>query len=86
VTLDRICRQSQPGDSSSAAAAMVELGRIIDQLAFPVNVAAGMEARGLKPGVPKTIVSPESRVIYNKIVRELTALFAKCGLAPAAAA
>jgi hypothetical protein len=65
---------------------MVELGRILDQLAFPVNVAAGMEARGLKPGVPKTIVSPESRVIYNKIVRELAALFAKCGLAPAAAA
>jgi 4-hydroxy-tetrahydrodipicolinate synthase len=86
VTLDRICRQGLPGDSTSAATTMVELGRIIDQLAFPVNVAAGMEARGLKPGAPKSIVSPESRVLYTKIVRELTGLFAKCGLAPAAAA
>ncbi len=86
VALDRICRQGQPGDPAPAAAAMVELGRIIDQLTFPLNVAAGLEARGFHPGVPKAIVSEESRARYAKIVRELSALYAKCGLAPGIAA
>ena len=67
---------------------MVEVGRIIDQLTFPLNVAAGLEARGIPPGPPKTIVSEESRGLYAKIVRELAALFQRhrLGLAAAAAA
>jgi 4-hydroxy-tetrahydrodipicolinate synthase len=75
VAIDRICRQRQPGDSARAAATMVEVGRIIDQLTFPLNVAAGLEARGFPPGAPKTIVSDASRQIYAKIVAELVALF-----------
>jgi 4-hydroxy-tetrahydrodipicolinate synthase len=86
ISIDRICRQGRPGDSRVAAAAMIEVGRIIDQLTFPLNVAAGLEARGLNPGVPKTIVSAESRALYVKIVKELAGLFAQHGLAPAAAA
>lgn len=86
VTIDRVCRQGQPGDSSEAAATMTELGRIIDQLKFPLNVAAGLEARGFDPGVPKTIVSAESRALYAKIVSELMALFKARNLAPAAPA
>ena len=88
VQLDRICRQGQPGDPAGAATAMVELGRIIDQLTFPLNVAAGLEARGLQPGAPKAIVSGESRELYAKIVRELVALFRRhqLGVATSAAA
>ena len=88
VHLDRVCRQSQAGDATTAAAAMVELGRIIDQLTFPLNVAAGLEARGFSPGAPKMIVSAESRQIYSKIVQELVALFQRhnLGLATSAAA
>ena len=63
---------------------MEALGRIIDQLTFPLNVAAGLEARGFDPGVPKRVVSAESRALYDKIVGELTALFDRCGLARAA--
>ena len=81
VAIDRICRQGQPGDYTAAAAAMVELGKIIDQLTFPLNVAAGLEARGFNPGVPKTIVSAESRALYAKIVSELGALFRRENLA-----
>src|SRR5688572_4602777 len=55
LLIERVCRRSQPGDHSVAAAAMVEVGRIIDQLTFPLNVAAGLEARGFRPGAPKTI-------------------------------
>jgi dihydrodipicolinate synthase/N-acetylneuraminate lyase len=87
VAIDRICRQQQPGDYARAAATMVEVGRIVDQLTFPLNVAAGIEGRGLRPGVPKAIVSDESRELYKKIVAELRALFTREGLAsPDAAA
>lgn len=83
VTLDRVYRQSGAGEGAVAATAMVELGRIIDQLAFPLNVAAGLEAIGLDPGAPKSVVSATSRELYAKIVRELRALFAQYKLAPA---
>ena len=81
VDIDRVCRQGEPGDVSTAAATMQELGRIIDQLTFPLNVASGLEARGFDPGVPKRVVSAQSRECYEKVVRELTALFDRCGLA-----
>lgn len=88
VLIDRVCRQKQPGEHAIAAAAMVEVGRIIDQLTFPLNVAAALEARGFRPGTPKTVVSPESRRLYAKIVPELVALFQRhnLALAPSAAA
>ena len=88
MLIDRVCRQGQAGDATVAAGVMKELGAIIDQLTFPLNVAAGLEARGFKPGAPKTIVSPESRALYAKIVAELVALFKHhhVALAPAAAA
>jgi 4-hydroxy-tetrahydrodipicolinate synthase len=79
VRIDRVCRQGQPGDPPSAA--MEEVGRIIDRLTFPLNVAAGLEARGFDPGAPKSIVSPASRALYESIVAELAALFDRRGLA-----
>ncbi|MBL9188594.1 MAG: dihydrodipicolinate synthase family protein [Opitutaceae bacterium] len=88
VAIDRVHRLGLPGDAAAAAAAMRDLGRIIDQLTFPLNVAAGLEARGFAPGAPKSIVSPESRVLYTKIVGELMALYRHHQLAlatPAAA-
>ena len=63
---------------------MEEIGRIIDRLTFPLNVAAGLEARGFDPGAPKSIVSPESRALYESIVAELATLFDRRGLARAA--
>src|SRR5688572_22824926 len=67
VHIYRVCGAGQPGDASLAAERMRVVGKVIDQLTFPLNVAAGLEARGLKPGAPKTIVSEESRAIYAKI-------------------
>lgn len=88
VAIDRVCRQGQPGDIAAAAAIMTELGHIIDQLSFPLNVAAGLAARGFQPGAPKSVVSAESRTLHRKIVAELVALFRdhKLALAPSAAA
>ncbi|MBC7369335.1 MAG: dihydrodipicolinate synthase family protein [Undibacterium sp.] len=88
VLIDRVCRLGELGDSTAAANVMKEIGPVIDQLTFPLNVAAGLEARGFNPGVPKTVVSSESRALYAKIVAELVALFNKhhVALAPAAGA
>ena len=88
VLIERVCRQGQPGEYAAAAAAMTEVGKIVDRLTFPLNVAAGLEARGFRPGAPKSVVSPESRQIYAKIVVDLVALFQRhnLGLASSVAA
>ena len=86
VHIYRVCAEKMPGDASVAAERMKEVGRVIDQLTFPLNVAAGLEARGIDPGAPKTVVSAESRALYIKIVAEFRALFAAWQLEPAMAA
>lgn len=83
VGLYQRCVEGRPGATDLAAAQMVEAGRIVDQLTFPMNVAAGMEARGLPTGVPKMIVSEESTTLYRKIVAEMTHFFTANRLAPA---
>jgi 4-hydroxy-tetrahydrodipicolinate synthase len=62
------------------------IGAAIDRLTFPLNVAAGMEARGLATGAPKALVSPASRKIYGGVVAELRLLFTRVKLRPPAAA
>ena len=69
------------GDAAVSVARMVELGRVIDQLAFPPNVGAGLAARGFAPGASKSILSPASRALAVKIEAELRALFLQWGLA-----
>jgi dihydrodipicolinate synthase/N-acetylneuraminate lyase len=83
VAIDRSYRNGELGDLAKPAEAMREVGRTIDQLTFPLNVAAGLEARGFDPGTPKSVVSPASRAIYEKIVAELRGLFARHALIPA---
>jgi len=80
VELDRVYRRHEPGDASPVADGMQEVGRILDQLTFPLNVAAGLEARGFDPGVPKSVVSADSRALYEQIVAELRAVFERSGL------
>jgi dihydrodipicolinate synthase/N-acetylneuraminate lyase len=81
VEIDRVCRRGEPGDVSAKATAMREIGRILDQLTFPLNVAAGLEARGFNPGAPKSVVSGESLALYRTIVVELRELFERTDLA-----
>ena len=81
--LYNVCRENQPGDPSVAFERLRQIGAIIDRLTFPLNVAAGMEARGLATGVPKAVVSPRSRELYRAIVAELRTLFSQWNLAAA---
>lgn len=86
ITLNRICREGRRGDAASVAAQMTEVGRVIDQWEFPLNVATGLGARGLRAGTPKSIASAESQRVYARLVGELRALFASWRLAPPPAA
>jgi 4-hydroxy-tetrahydrodipicolinate synthase len=80
VELDRVVRKREPGEVTAVAEGMQEVGRILDQLTFPLNVAAGLEARGYDPGTPKSVVSYESRGLYEQIVAELRAVFERLQL------
>ncbi len=80
VHLHRVCREGGAGDISPAFERLREIGAIIDRLTFPLNVAAGMEARGLATGTPKAIVSPASARRYAEIVDELRLRFDAWGL------
>jgi len=81
LDIHRCSVAGRPADASVSAARMVELGRVIDQLAFPPNVAAGLAARGFAPGVSKSILSGKSQALSQKVETELRALFVEWGLA-----
>lgn len=83
VHLYRVLREGAPGDTGPAFERLKQIGTVIDRLTFPLNVAAGMEARGLATGAPKAIVSPASARLYREIVAELGATYRAWGLAPA---
>lgn len=85
VHLYRVCHEGQAGNVSPAFERLKEIGTSIDRLTFPLNVAAGMEARGLATGAPKAMVSPASAKLYREIVADLTERYRAWGLAQAVA-
>jgi len=80
VEIYRVCREGKAGDVTEPAAWMKEVGRVVEQLTFPINVACGVEARGFDPGAPKTVLSSESSRRYGEIVTEFRNLFTSWGL------
>ncbi|HVU35738.1 MAG TPA: dihydrodipicolinate synthase family protein [Opitutaceae bacterium] len=85
LRLYRVCRSGEVGSIHPDFEQLREIGRIIDRLTFPLNVAAGMEARGLATGAPKAVVSEHSREVYRGIVAELRQKFLEWGIAKASA-
>lgn len=81
LDLHRCCAAGRPEAAATSAARMIELGRVLDPLAFPPNVGAGLAARGFAPGVSKSILSPASQRLAARIESELRALFRQWGLA-----
>jgi dihydrodipicolinate synthase/N-acetylneuraminate lyase len=81
VHLYRVCCEGAPGKISPAFEQLKHIGTTVDRLTFPLNVAAGIEARGLSTGVPKALVSKRSLEIYAGIVTELSGKFSEWQLA-----
>jgi 4-hydroxy-tetrahydrodipicolinate synthase len=75
VEIFRICHEGAAGDATIPGDRMKEVGRIVDQLTFPLNVACGIAARGFHPGAPKTVVSKESARLARQIETEFRRYF-----------
>lgn len=80
--LYRIAHEGLPGDLAELGRRMQEVGRVADQLTFPLNVAAGIAARGFDPGAPKTVVSAASLRLLEQVEADFRRLFDRYGLAP----
>ena len=82
----RCLHEGVPGDFSLAGDRLREVGRIMEKSTFPLNITAGIEARGFDAGVPKTVISMESQRAHTDIVHELKTLFKSWKLLPASSA
>jgi len=85
VEVFNVCRRDGRRQPPPAAARVRTVGRLVDRLSFPLNMACGMEARGFQPGAPKTVVSAESAHLYRAIVADLRRRFRSWNLPVAAA-
>lgn len=63
------------GNLEEAVRRMQRLGALVDQIEFPLNVAAAIEARGLPTGEPKSVVSAGTRARYEQLVHDLRGLY-----------
>jgi len=75
VEIFNAVKAGTPERAAVASERMRTIGRLVDTLEFPLNVAAAMEARGLPVGHLKSVVSPATRSRYQTLVGELKNLF-----------
>ena len=78
----RACREGEKPDIPVEVLGerVAFVGDVVGRATFPINVAFGMEARGLNPGVPKMPVSDETMEIGKGIVADLRKAFSEWGL------
>ena len=67
-------------ESQTTSLRMQNVGKILSKLNFPLNIAAGIEARGFAPGKSFSIRSEHSRELHGVIAKELRELFQKWNL------
>jgi dihydrodipicolinate synthase/N-acetylneuraminate lyase len=76
-------RSGTPERAAEASERLRRVASEADAIAFPLNVAAAMEARGLPVGVHKMPISLETRGRYEALTARLRALFREWNLDPA---
>lgn len=78
-----VCRSVPAGDATSTARSMSLLKRVgaaCGGVHFPMDVAAGMRARGLNPGAPKQVVSEATRLGMEGVTQALIPVLRDAGL------
>ncbi len=80
VAVDRAYRQGNIGSAAQASSRLLELGQACSALPFPINMAAGMEARGLEIGVRKSDYSKSTEVAYHQMFLRFKELFTQWNL------
>ena len=77
VEIYNAVKAGTPGRAAVASERMKTLGKLVETLEFPLNVAAAIEARGLPAGHPKSVVSRATQARYQELVGKLKKLFAE---------
>lgn len=80
VAVDRAYRAGDVSTAAEASRRLLELGQVCSALPFPINMAAGMEARGLEIGVTKADYSKSTEVAYHQLVHRMRELFTQWDL------
>ena len=80
VAVDRAYRAGDVSIAAEASRRLLELGQVCSALPFPINMAAGMEARGLEIGVIKADYSKSTEVAYHQLVHRMRELFTQWNL------
>jgi 4-hydroxy-tetrahydrodipicolinate synthase len=75
VEIFNAVKAGTPERAALASERMKTLGKLVETLEFPLNVAAAIEARGLPAGHPKSVVSPATQSRYQELVGKLKKLF-----------
>ena len=65
---------------TEAEARLAEVASLIGSLAFPLDVAATLQARGIPTGAEKTFVSSATETEFQKVVTQLKPIFQSRGL------
>jgi 4-hydroxy-tetrahydrodipicolinate synthase len=80
--LVRVLAAHRAGRATDAEMQLLRrVGEACGRIKFPLDVAAGMEARGFATGPFKSAVSEPTRQKYGRCAEELTTLLAEAGLA-----
>jgi 4-hydroxy-tetrahydrodipicolinate synthase len=75
-------RDGRPAAGAASAQCLEQLDRLASTVPFPLNIGALMEARGLRVGPPKTIVSAPTTAAYGQLKHAAHAQFAQWRLEP----
>lgn len=68
-----------PERAVTAAERMKTIGALVEQVEFPLNVAAIIQARGLAVGQPKSLISQATQARCQQLVSQLQSLFRQWG-------
>jgi 4-hydroxy-tetrahydrodipicolinate synthase len=77
VEIYNAVKAGTPERAAVASERMKTLGKLVETLEFPLNVAAAIEARGLPAGHPKSVVSSTTQARYQELVGKLRKLFSE---------
>jgi 4-hydroxy-tetrahydrodipicolinate synthase len=73
----RMSAENASGDLGEVEQRLAQASKIVERITFTLNMAAGVEARGFDPTVPKMAVSELTLRTYGEIVAGLRGLFAQ---------
>jgi dihydrodipicolinate synthase/N-acetylneuraminate lyase len=83
VKIHRLVSMGRTAELDAPAQLMKRIGALINTLEFPLNIAAGMAARGLATGEMKQVLSASSQARYETLRDGLRRLFEEHNLPPA---